>query len=649
MGVEPVGLQDILNLARQESTRLHHFYVGVEHLFIALTQLQGGLTVAVLQNHGLSPRFVRYSIRESVGRFEDRRYWSGFPETPRALRVLNRAREYAGGDEPSERDLLLAILDEPESVVSRVLHEIGADREMLRASAADWNAPLEAQPPEIPIVGDAKLDDEERRVVQMMFRDYGQVQIVREFVGGNSGARVLLVRPVRVDGYNDAPVVAKLDDRYSILYERRRYDLHVKGTLPATTARLVDMPIVPDDLTIGGLKYTFVGRIEDTEPVNLREYALQRPPSAVADLIRALLESFGPSWWLQRKPYRFGAWREYEHVLPPALLLEAVPDSKLNDATRVIRPLGNWSRSSQVLPGEIIAIEEFSVQKLSRDKERLHLAAGSQPEAINRASKVEIRGLKRDAGHYRGEVIPRLGGRVIHTRDDLLRRSLQRLEPDFDFQAPKIPSPVPEIPDLPNPILHVNELLERQVAGYLSTIHGDLHAGNVLVGPYGDAWLIDFAWSREGHTLFDWAMLEISLLVEIVSGRAQPGWAGAWEIIRLLHALNRGKRLRAPESSQEAIEALTMIEAVREVARECLAVPGQWREYFVALTFLGLRLMDWMSETLDGRRLAFLVAALSLSETTDPAQKGSSDSTWSEMTAADIDRTELRIDDVEEP
>ena len=110
-------------------------------------------------------------------------------------------------------------------------------------------------------MGDAKLDDEERRVVQMMFRDYGQVQIVREFVGGNSGARVLLVRPVRVDGYNDAPVVAKLDDRYSILYERRRYDLHVKGTLPATTARLVDMPIVPDDLTIGGLKYTFVGRI----------------------------------------------------------------------------------------------------------------------------------------------------------------------------------------------------------------------------------------------------------------------------------------------------------------------------------------------------------------------------------------------------
>lgn len=647
MGVERVGLQDILNLARQESTRLHHFFVGVEHLFIALTQLQGGLTTAVLQSHGLSPRFVRYSIRESVGRYEDRRYWSGFPETPRAARVLRKAQEYAGGDEPVERELLLAILDDGDSVVARVLHEIGADRAALRESAADWNAPLEAQTPEIPIEGDAKLDDEERRVLQLMFRDYGRVQIVREMDGGNSGARVLLVRPLRVDGYKDAPVVAKLDDRYAVLYERRRYDLHVKGTLPATTARLVDMPIVPDELSIGGLKYTFVGRIEDTEPVNLREYALQKPPDAVADLIGALFESFGPAWWLQRKPYRFGAWREYEHVLPPALVLEAVPESKLNDATRVIRPLGNWSRSSQVLPGEVIAIEEFSVQKIGRQNDRLHLAAGSQPEALNRASKVEIRGLDREAGHYRGEVIPRLGGRVIHTRDDLLRRSLQQLEPDFDFQAATIPSPLPGIDSLPNPILRVNELLERQVAGYLSIIHGDLHAGNVLVGPRGDAWLIDFAWSREGHTLFDWAMLEVSLLVEVVAGQARPGWAGAWEIIRLLHALNRGKRLHPPETTRETLDALGMIEAVREVVRECLALPGQWREYFVALTFIGLRLMDWQSESLDGRRLAFLSAALALSETSDPAAKGSSDSTWSEMTAADLDRTELQIDDQE--
>jgi len=57
--------------------------------------------------------------------------------------------------------------------------------------------------------------------------------------------------------------------------------------------------------------------------------------------------------------------------------------------------------------------------------------------------------------------------------------------------------------------------------------------------------------------------------------------------------------------------------------------------------------MDWQTETMDARRLAFLVAALSLAETQDPARRGSSDSTWSELTAADMDRTELQIDDSE--
>lgn len=646
MGVEAVGLADILNLARQESTRLHHFFIGVEHLFIALTQLQGGLTAAVLESQGLSPRFVRYSIRESVGRYEDRRYWSGFPESPRAQKVLKLAQQHAGAGSPDERDLLLAILDEGDSVVSRVLHEVGADLGALRAAAANWSAPLEAQAPEIPILGEITLTDEQRRVLQMMFREYGQVQVIRELSGGYSGARVLLVRPVRVDGYKDAPVVAKLDDRYAVLYERRRYDLHVKGTLPSTTARLVDMPIVPDELAIGGLKYTFVGRIEDTEPVNLREFALHGTPQAVADLIRALFESFGPAWWLQRKPYRFGAWREYEHVLPPALVLDAVPASALNAETRVIRPLGNWSRSSQILPGELIAIEEFSVQKIDYAENRLHLAAGSQSEALGRASKVEVRGLGSEAGHYRGEVIARLGGRVVRTRDDLLRRSLQRLEPDFDFQAAQIPAPLPGIAALPNPIVHINELLERQVAGYLSIIHGDLHAGNVLVGPHGDAWLIDFGWTREGHTLFDWAMLEVSLLVEVIAGKARPGWAGAWDVIRLLHALNRDQSLRGLGADPALVEALAIVEAIRAVVRQCLAAPGHLREYFVALVFTGLRLMDWQSESLDGRRLAFLVAALNLAESIDPAHKGSSDSTWSELTV-DMDKTELQIDDRE--
>jgi len=647
--VDTIKLDDILTLARQESANLHHYFIGAEHLFIALTQLSGGLTVAALQHHNISPRFVRYSIRESVGRYEDRRYWPGFPETPRAQHILELARRYAGGEEPSERALLLALLDEGDSVVSRVLVEIGVDVNQLRQTVATWSEELSPQPPEVPILGQVELGPEHLRVLQLMFREYGQVQVVRELTGGYSGASVLLVRPVRVDGHKDAPVVVKLDDRYAILYERRRYDLYVKSTLPSTTARLVDSPVVPDESTIGGLKYTFVGQVDDTEPISLREFASQQEPEAVSDLIRALFEVFGPAWWLQRKPYRFGAWREYEHVLPPALVVEALPEMHAHASHQLLTPLGAWSRTRQIMPGEIVVLNGFVVQKVNPAKDVLHLAAGAQPESINRASKVEVRGLGvAEKRYFRGEMVDQIVGRVVRTREDLLQRSVQALEPEFDVMAERIFSGHPAIGTLPNPLRRVTQLLDRQISGYLSTIHGDLHLGNVLVGPRGDAWLIDFAWAREGHTLFDWAMLEMSLLVEMVAKYAPPGWPGAWEVAAWLASINRGEDLVTRDPSPVA-RALTVIKTIREVIHPCLGVEGRWDEYHVALALMALRMMDWQSEPLNARRIAFLAAALCTAEAQGrPRTTSTGDVTWTDITT-DLDQTELRLNDPSSP
>ncbi len=607
--MDTITLQDILNLARQESARLYHYFIGVEHLFIALTKLDGGLTNAVLEYYGLSPRFVRYNLRETVGRYENRRYWPGFPETPRAIQVMNLAAQRAETDQVSERDLFLAILEESDSVVIRVLHEMGVDTAALYDTAAHWTVPLRPQPPEVPIRGqfDVELDAEQRRVLQEMFREYREIELVRDLDSGHSGARVLLVRPIRVGGQVDAPVVVKIDDRHAILYERRRYDQYVKGTLPTSAARLLDSPIVPDDTWCGGLKYTFVGHPGETDPVSLLHLAAQRHPQEVSSFIRTLFDVFGPSWWLQGQPYRFGVWREYEHVLPPALVIEALPDVRLASTGHVLTPLGTWSRTTYVLPGEVVALDGFVVQKVDAPRDLLHLAAGAQPEAVNRSGKVDVRGLGlRRGSYFRGELVERIVGRVVSTRDDLLRRSLLALEPDFDLRLDSIPSQVPGVPDLPNPLNRVNDVLERQLSGFLSTIHGDLHLGNVLVGPRGDPWLIDFAWTREGHALFDWALLEISLLVEAISDTAVPGWKGRWELIGLLHAINHGEdRVQDP--------LLAVVKTIRDLVARCLARPDRWSEYYVALALLALRAMDWPSANLDGRRLAFLVSALSMS------------------------------------
>jgi hypothetical protein len=641
--VEAITLQDILTLARQESAWMHHYFIGVEHLFIALTQLKGGLTVAVLEHHGLAPHFLQYSIRETVGRYENQRYWPGFPETLRASDVLALAKRYAGLHAVSERDLLLAILDENDSVAIRVLHEMGTDPRTLRQTAANWTTPLRPQPPEVPIHGEVDLSPGQQRVLQVMFRDYSEIQIVRELDGGYSGARVLLVRPVRVGGFRDAPAVVKLDDRHTILYERRRYDLFVKGTLPAAAAFPLEAPVVPDDSPFGGLKYVFVGHLDEADPVSLRELAVRQDPQKIGELIHVLYEVFGPAWWLQRQPYRFGIWREYEHVLPPALVVEALPEETPGVVGHILGPLGDWSRVNKVLPGEIVALKGLVVQKADFERDILHLAAGAQPEAINRSSKVEVRGLGANpAAYFHGETVDQVIGRVVSTRDDLLLRSLQSLEPDFDLRLDRIPSGHDAVGDLPNPLRKIGELLDRQVDGYLSTVHGDLHLGNILIGPHGDPWLIDFAWTREGHTLFDWALLEASLLVEVVSQLAPAGWEGVWGIIGLLDAINRGAD-RAARERHQAGRALSTVNVIREIVKQCLARPGRWNEYYIPLALLSLRMMDWRSVGIQGRRLAFLLAALSISALELPSDLQTSiGGNWSDMTSAD--RTDLRPD-----
>jgi hypothetical protein len=473
-------------------------------------------------------------------------------------------------------------------------------------------------------------------VLQQMFRSYGQVQTVRELTGGYSGARILLVRPVRDDGRHDAAVVVKLDDRDSVLYERRRYDLHVKDRLPPKTARLVDFPTAPDGSAIGGLKYTFVGRLEDSEPVNLREYASHRSVGELHRLIREVFEFFGPNWWLQREQYRFGVWREYEHVLPPALVIDVLADVRPDPEGHVLEPFKSWSRLPEVMPGEIVTLSGLTVQKLHPEQGRMQLAAGSQSrsEAVNRCSKVEVRGLDLSTRrHFRGEVVEALVGRVILTRDDLLMRSVQDLEPQFSPFMKLIPSRHPALEDLPNPLLHVSELLERQIQGFLSTIHGDLHLGNILVGPNGDAWLIDFGWTREGHTLFDWAMLETSLLVEIGSRRMEPGWDGVWNLIALIEAINRGDD-RVLHEDHPAVPVLSVVWTVRQIVQECLAQPDRWDEYFIALALIALRVLDWQSETIDGRRLAFLIAALAMKEAQKPFRTDGGD--WPDLTQTDL-------------
>jgi ATP-dependent Clp protease ATP-binding subunit ClpC len=118
--------KQILALARQESEKLKHFYLGVEHIFIALTKVENGVTQSVLQQLNLNPKQVRDAIRRFTGMGDGNRYWEGVKVTPRCEAVLGLASEGVSrrGKAPiEEKDLFLAILEEGESLPVRLLQK----------------------------------------------------------------------------------------------------------------------------------------------------------------------------------------------------------------------------------------------------------------------------------------------------------------------------------------------------------------------------------------------------------------------------------------------------------------------------------------------------------------------------------------------
>lgn len=631
-----ISFREIISIAEQESARHHHYYIGVEHLFIALTKLDRGLCNAVLEHCDMEPRFVRYSIRQSIGMAENRRYWPGFKETPRAQRVMQYARHLAGNKEASERELLLAILEEGDSIPLRILQEMGADIAVLQAAATDWAALSRADVPKVPIDTKLTLSAEEQLVLRRMFRTHEKIVVERELGGSYSGARLLVVRPYRAHRA-DTRVVVKIDERPVILHEKRHYDSYVKDTLPPTTARLLDNPSLPDNCRLGGLKYSLVQPADSPDPIDLKAYASQLSGVELSSIIRrGIYDTYAMTWWSQHQRYRFGVWREYEHVLPAAI--EIYPELKVASAQEILEPMGAWSRSPGLHQGDLVELRGFTVQKVRQEQGSVQLAAGVGPEAVNRSSKIEIIGLGETIANFRpGDMVERYIGRVNRSRDDILMEQALDLQPNFNLHQATIAAP-PPLSSLPNPLHHYERFLDRRLSGYLSIIHGDLHLGNVLVGPGGDAWLIDFGLTREGHTLFDWALLEISLLTSVVGPRLPGGWDGVWGVIKLLDELN-DFRLRAYQMDNPVAEALEPVKAVRQVVADNLARPNDWQEYYIALTLLCLRGLSWQTTTtLDARRLLFLTAGLAAGEVNRAETTQATD----EMTRDTMTTQELR-------
>lgn len=617
-----VELKDILISARQESHRMRHHYLGAEHLCIALLGIKGGLLPWLLTETGLSADYVVDAVRRKTGKGSRHRLWSGVPNTPRVEVILTLAQEIAFEAERltiSERDLLLAILEERESLPLRVLSSLGTDLDILVERVR--------QAPTLPEVRTSflnvefssafglALESDALFVLRQMFHDYDRLRVESRLVGGHTDALLLLVVPIREDGREDAPLVVKIGPTDAILDEAQRYDRYIRTTLPPMTARMEDRPTAPEMSELAGIRYTLAANGNGV-PYSLRNVLLTQSSEGLGVWLRqALYDAYAPRWWSQKNPYRFEAWQEYDAMLPPVLELELMEANETPEEAFVIRYPLRRNRLTQLQYGQIVSVENFVVYRIDRAQQTITLALG---HGGTRALQMTVRGVDFSTDTYfRGELVEKLIGRVVYTRQETLLGGLAELYPDFE---PRDTTLKYKHVYIPNPFTQIGRVLDLPVLGSMSIIHGDLHLGNIMMGIQNTAMLIDFAQARDGHTLFDWAVLEMSLLAELLLPFLDDTWNSVRDLLPYLVGITHPQRMPDPDETLAPI--LQTVRDLRSIISEQLATSGKWEEYWIALAVVTLRASLWATMSVPQRRLMAFVSGLAIGELDQVAASG---------------------------
>lgn len=403
------------------------------------------------------------------------------------------------------------------------------------------------------------LSDDERTLLRALFHRYSRVTLEAEFRSGYSGARTFLALPVRADGRADAYTIAKIGERDSIQREFENYETFVKDTLPPMTARIQELPVSTSKATArdgpgegwAALRYTFIAEPARL-PISLRESLIADPDPA---LLEKLFATFGPNWWMQRKPYTFRLAQEYDRLLPAHYVLEPTAE-KPTGALDGQRPPAQYN--FQV--GAAITVSNVRVVERRADGQSLSLQGATTPGQP--PLRLRWQSLRSPEGITAG---------VVATRHSLLRD----LTANFDRFG------------LPDPLAKLPALLDERLIATQSTIHGDLHLENILVGPGGFVWLIDFAQTRDGHPLYDFALLEASIIAQVIA----PQFKSASEHLAQLDTLHP---LRS---------------TLHDIARRCLFNPSQPREYQLALFMACLGALKYINLNNFQKHILYLTAA----------------------------------------
>ena len=123
----------VLSLAHEEAERLHHNYIGTEHLLLGLMREEGGIAGRVLRELGLETARVKEMVERltGVGRHTSGRIELA-PATEQVLQVAIEEARRMGHHYIGTEHLLLGMVRQGEGVGLEVLRRLGITPEQIR-------------------------------------------------------------------------------------------------------------------------------------------------------------------------------------------------------------------------------------------------------------------------------------------------------------------------------------------------------------------------------------------------------------------------------------------------------------------------------------------------------------------------------------
>ena len=127
--------KQVIKLAKKESQRLNHNYLGTEHILLGLLKLGQGIAVNVLRTMNLSYDNVRSEVEKIVGFGPETQVYGDPALTGKVKKVFEFANEEAQNlnhNYVGTEHILLALLRQTDGVAAQVLENMGLDLKEIR-------------------------------------------------------------------------------------------------------------------------------------------------------------------------------------------------------------------------------------------------------------------------------------------------------------------------------------------------------------------------------------------------------------------------------------------------------------------------------------------------------------------------------------